>query len=220
MHVMEDFVAVDVMNEKSEPVKVTTIDGIVQEDVITYCIIGFPKCGSTSLRDYLQKIHPHSSAKSFPFGSLWLPGAPELARNWKKPRNRYWIITRDPYERLWSSYWWGQRWHSHSPYPTFEKFLHQDYPGDYTYQTSGLNRPLECCDYDRFIKPIDDLKIPYTRVRFEDMIKKPGFPHIGDTNEHLKGLNFKPMLRPGPLPDHYRDLIKKELDKLGIGEYK
>ena len=196
------------MNEKVEPDK----------DVLSCHIIGFPKCGSTSLRDYLKKIYPHAGVQSFPFGSLYLPGAPELARNWKKPRMKYWIITRDPYERLWSAYWWGQRWHKQQPYPTFEEFLYQD-TGDYTYQTSGLNKPLECCDYDKFIKPIDDLGIPYTRVRFEDMIKLPDFPHMGDTNEHLRSLNFKAGLRPGPLPDHYRELIKKGLDKLGIKEY-
>ena len=77
-------------------------------------LIGFPKFGSTSLRTYLKKRFKIDNVFTFPGFSLYNPTFDTTYMrdtHINRPNSLYIIITRDPYQRIWSAYWWGvHRW--------------------------------------------------------------------------------------------------------------
>jgi len=182
-------------------------------------LIGFPKCGSTSMRGYLRKrFHPN---ELFSFNSFSLYN-PSFNKNFQgahvnRPKTLYIAIIRDPYQRTWSAYWWGMhRWRTESdpPIPTFKEFLRQR-SDEWRYQTSGLDDPILACDYNRYLGKARDLGIDVMVVRFEDMIKNPNFPHEAETKDVILK-ETKRYLDVPPLDDENRALIKAELEKEGI----
>jgi len=192
-------------------------------------IIGFPKCGSSSLRKYLQLKTPHlartpDQIRSFPAQSLYHPDWETVCGGiCSKPDTLSVIITRNPVERLYSAYYWSQKWNeADTIHPTLEEFLHWQPKGtkrtEYTiYLTSGLVDPIECCDYEKYIKKA--YKYNPLILRFEDMIKNPTFPNEAKTNVVLhKALIDKINIKPKPdqMSDNERKLIVEELYKAGI----
>jgi len=194
-------------------------------------IIGFPKCGSTSLRTYLQKRYPRVEVTSFPGSSLYHP-------DWKitcsgkcsQPDTLSIIITRDPIERLWSAYWWSQKWNVHEEeQPTLQEFLHwkpvpvenTKFPsGSWRYLSSGLVDPIDCCDYEKYMKKA--YRYNPIIIRFEDMIKNPNFPNEAKTSDVLQSplkINSHIKLKPDKIDDYHRKLIIEELAKAGIPDH-
>ncbi len=181
-------------------------------------IIGFPKCGSSSLRTYLRdKYGPWVEVRSFPKISLYHPDWEiRMERLLRKENILNFIITRNPFDRLWSSYWWSRRWKGIEI--SFEDFINRrdaktlPLTGDVDSDvSSGLHDPIGCCDYKKYIVKADRCK-PII-IRFEDMIKLPSFPHEGDTTKIVyKGKN---LIRP-EMTETDRYLIENELIKRGI----
>jgi len=190
-------------------------------------IIGFPKCGSSSLRNYFRIRYPKKEVASFPSASLYHPDWLTICGGrCSQPDILSVIITRNPVERIWSAYWWSQRWNtSQTKHPTFEEFLHWTPPSkEWRYLTSGLFDPIDCCDYEKYMKPA--LKFNPIILRLEDMQKNPNFPNVAKTNDVLQGIikayamfkiNIK--MKPDTIPDHYVKLIKEELNKAGIPDH-
>jgi hypothetical protein len=185
-------------------------------------IVGFPKCGSTALRTYLQQKYAkttESYVRSFPPISMYHPTwESRVLQECKKPNVLPVVITREPCARIWSSYWWSFRWRKHDI--TFEEFLKRD--GEESAKkrpmsehaevdiTSGLHDPIGCSDYQKYINKAKDCGVLV--MRFEDMIKAPGFEHIGKTED----IEFEGnKLKYPPLDEDNKNLIKKAFDDRG-----
>jgi len=186
-------------------------------------IIGFPKCGSSSLRHYLRLRYPKMEIASFPSSSLYHPDWETLTKNrCSDPTVLSVIITRNPIERIWSAYWWSQKWKTTDMiHPTFEEFLHWEPPDrDWRYVSSGLVDPIDCCDYEKYMKKA--YKYNPIILRFEDMIKNPNFPNLAKTNDVLKkcgDVNHRGIKMMPKIDDYHRKLIKEELNKAGIPDH-
>jgi len=176
-------------------------------------IIGFPKCGSSSLRLYLRMRFPQCEVASFPGQSLY-------HSEWNPARFldrivQSFIIIRDPYERTWSAYWWSRKYiPKHIPMPTFENFLKHGLD-HHSAHTSGTDNPIQACDYWKYIKKAESLK-PII-LRFEDMIKLKNFPNVAKTAEVVKIATGIDIVKP-PLDAENRKLIKEALIKEGISD--
>jgi hypothetical protein len=182
-------------------------------------IIGFPKCGSTSLRQWYKEKFPGMIVQSFPsvslYHSMWsgrMLG--ECQRDDVLPV----IMIRNPYDRLWSAYWWSKMWGKDI---TFEKFLKRRNAmvdplsgQEFVDVTSGLHDPVACCDYWRYIKKAATCN-PLI-IRFEDMIKLDTFPHEAKT-DGSNPLGKKELVKP-KLDDHHRGLIRDEFILRGMLE--
>jgi len=185
-------------------------------------IIGFPKCGSTSLRTYFRARYPKIEVASFPGTSLYDPDwLVNCGGRCSQPDTLSVIITRNPVERLWSAYWWSQKWNTGSMrHPTFEKFLHWKPPKEWRYVTSGLIDPIDCCDYEKYMKKA--YKFNPIILRLEDMQKNLNFTNEAKTNGVLESpsrTNPRIKLKPDTLDDDNRKLIREELNKAGIPDY-
>ena len=176
-------------------------------------IVGFAKCGSTSLRTYLRQKYTRCEVTSFPLGAslysdYWeskvLPKA-------LSPDILIVIIKRDPYERIWTAFWWGKKFGNKN---TFPEFLRQRKTSDVEI-TAGLNDPIIACDYDRFIRKAEPCN-PIV-VKFEDMIKLKTFPHEAKTDDTLKKLGGGDITKP-LLDNENRSLIHEEFIKEGIND--
>lgn len=131
-----------------------------------YVVVGFPKCGQESLVKYLQN-QGHEAKR---FDVIWLDNAVDLYKkafsDWTPA-----IITRDPAERIWSGYhYW-----SYHKFMVFSEYLKIN-----TYRpVIGHENPIIQSDYSRWIKPFLPFKPEF--FIFEEMVKKPDFPHQNKT---------------------------------------
>jgi len=182
-------------------------------------IIGFPKCGSTSLRTYFKARYPKIQVASFPSASLYQPDWETICGGrCSQPDTLSVIITRNPVERIWSAYFWSQKWNYPSKkHPTFEEFLHWQPPKEWRYTSSGLVDPIDCCDYEKYIKKA--YKYNPIILRLEDMKKNPNFSNEAKTNnvlDQVTALNGRFERKPRVIDDYHKKLIIEELNKFGI----
>lgn len=124
-------------------------------------VIGFSKCGITSLKRYLGCANPEIAYRD--------DGIDDYLRNYSDCTPH--IITRDPVKRVWSAYNYFPILRQMS----FEKFL--DHRGR-EWQGVGCDDVIDACDYEKYV----DRWRPYGVVvhRLEDMVRLPDFPHINE----------------------------------------
>jgi len=142
----------------------------------------FPKCGSTSLREYLRFQYPELDIQSFPGYSLYHKDWTRNVLGSCQAKNVLcMIIIRNPYDRIWSAYWWSKKLNVDI---SFEDFLQVGHPQLLNSKdidsASGVDDPIGCSDYWKYIAKAKGCN-PLI-VRFEDMIKIPEYPHFAKTD--------------------------------------
>ncbi len=179
-------------------------------------IMGFPKCGTTSLLEYLKKKYDMPIARSKGFVEsdfkdhisrrewCYLPFEEQLDRFKKQfgdPEDfKIVFITRDPVERIWSGW---EAWNHYYGGYSFEEYLNlktEDYNQGLAYW--GEVNPIKQVDYWYWITPWmriyhSDIVEVYT---LEGLSPHPDFPQ---TNS----------LKKSEVPSKYKELIEKYLKK-------
>ena len=175
-------------------------------------ILGFPKCGTTSLLEYLKKKYDMEVAREKGFVTsdfkdhisrrewCYLPFEEQLKRfkhEFGDPADfKLIFITRDPVERIWSGW---EAWNHYYKDMTFEEYLNLDtetYEGGLLYL--GEVNPIKQVDYERWIQPWKDCDVEIFRL--EEISQDPDFPQ---TNS----------LKKSNIPHKYRELTEKLLSK-------
>lgn len=126
-----------------------------------YVVIGFSKCGITSLKKYLNCANPEIAYND--------NGVEEYLKNYSDMTPC--IITRDPVDRIWSAY-------NYFPFfskMTFQEFLDFRSP---QWQGVGCNDIIEACNYEKYI----DRFRPYgVKVfKLEEMMNRDDFPKFNE----------------------------------------
>lgn len=128
-----------------------------------FVIIGFPKCGTTSLQRYMTKKYPsvctHRNEIIY---------SNRCSRIWSDRFSQCIpvIVTRDPIERIWSAY----RYYSWTRSIPFEKWVANIDPINMT----GTTNPIESIKYGKFIEPM--LKYKPIILYLENLKCEPSFP--------------------------------------------
>ena len=134
-------------------------------------VIGFPKCGTVSMAEYLRKKYPDDNILKLEFP---IYGEQDKFEDKLKGYTPV-IMTRDKVNFLWSFY----NYFSLSSVP-FEKFLDMPFRA---YNMKGLT-PLQQADFDRWIEPYK--KFNPMIVRIEEAQQWEGFPHAEITKTKNK----------------------------------
>jgi len=151
-----------------------------------YVIVGFPKCGQMSLEKYF-KDQGYDIQRN---DCIWNSNSLQEIKD-QNPGRIPIIITRDPIDMIWDSYWY---WHYKS-LMSFPEYL--------TYSTEresnlGHENPIDHADYEKHILKFAELN-PIL-FKFNEMIRIPGYPHVNQTDN-------KPQITP-----EYRKMIEKALE--------
>jgi len=155
---------------------------------------GFPKCGTTSLLEYLKNKYNFPIAMQSGFYEkdfkdkisrrewCYLPFAEQMKRFKKIFGNiedfQLAFITREPVERIWSGW---EAWKHYYVGYTFEEYLqietkeyNKKYPGLKGLSYLGEVNPIKQVDYEYWIEPFRKYK-PLV-FKLEEIRKEPGFP--------------------------------------------
>ena len=182
-------------------------------------IMGFPKCGTTSLLKYLEKkenlpiqeqsgLYDHGvEGKISRREWCYLPfeETNKLFNNVFGNIEDYKLvfITRDPVERIWSG--WEAWRHYYAGY-MFEQYLQLD-TKEYNKRNPGKGlsylgeiSPIKQVDYHHYIQPFISRGLDVVIFKLEEIRKDPAFPQ---TNS----------LKKEPVPDDKRKLIEYYLKK-------
>lgn len=148
-----------------------------------YAIIGFPKCGTVSLEEYLKRDKKNEVIRVVP-EIAWLPNA---HRTYKAYYSEYTpvLITRDPFDRLWSAYRFYTFFHG----VTWEEFLNGNDP---RYHFIGCSKIKGKWDYTPHINRFAEWN-PLV-FSLEEMQKRPDFPHNNKTDREEMPLQFRQMV--------------------------
>lgn len=161
-----------------------------------YLVIGFPKCGQTSLAEYLHKRF--GSENNADRGEIiWKPDGIELfEKNGYAENYRPVIIIRDPIKRIWSD--WNHLGRGYG-FKTFEEYLQNKKQEGF----GGLGEynPVKRSNYEKYIKRW--AKYDPIVLELEEMQKNPNFPH------HNKGTEYDEKYND--IPQHYRELCESFL---------
>lgn len=178
-----------------------------------YVIIGFPKCGQISLISYLRTNHKDIIVKKDEL--IWNKNGPEIFLEKYGERVIPLIITRDPIERMWSSYnyfqFGGDDWeHGHGDPPICEQYTFPKYLNIKGYEHHlGEMNPVSQSNYQKWYVHWKDIGI-IKRFKLEDLNKKENFPHDNITqkvSKHWKGKTIPLM------PEAYRALAQAKLEQ-------
>ena len=112
-----------------------------------YVILGFSKCGTTSLSRWLHCSHPE----------IGYSGTEEYLKNYSKCRPVF--ILRNPVDRIWSMYCY----HGIFKRMSFEEML--NFKSD-KYQNVGCNDCIEQSDYLKYIEPFKQYDPIIYRLEF------------------------------------------------------
>jgi hypothetical protein len=162
-----------------------------------YLVIGFPKCGQTSLAEYLHKRF--GSENNADRGEIiWKPDGIELfeKNGYAEAGYRPVIIIRDPIERIWSD--WNHLGRGYG-FKTFEDYIYNE-------KQEGLGglgeyNPIERSNYEKYIKRW--AKYDPLVLELEQMKLNPNFGHRNTGDEHSDDYI--------EMPKHYRELCEKLL---------
>ncbi len=153
-------------------------------------ILGFMKCGTTSLMPYLAKKNkmPVTRDGGFYLNEkkptvsrrewCYLPFEEQLKRfkgEFGDPKDYQLVfITRDPIARCWSGY---NAWKHYIDF-TYEEYLDITNPDDLTQlKYLGEVNPIKQADYERWMKPWkDNYPEQITVYKLEELTKDPEFP--------------------------------------------
>ena len=165
-----------------------------------FIIIGFSKCGQTSLETYLNKRYP--SLINRKLENAWAQNAVETyLEKYGHAKYQPIFITRDPIERIWSGYHYFHWDSKELPYReqyTFPEYLELK---DYRYHIGELN-PISQSNYSKWIRPW--LKLNPIVISVEDMEENPNFPHLNKT-EDIRNIQIK------PIPEEFKKLAREKL---------
>lgn len=164
---------------------------------IKYLVIGFPKCGQTSLAEYLHKR----------FGSenvadraeiIWKSDGVHLfeINGYAELGYRPIVIIRDPIERIWSD--WNHLGRGYG-FKTFEEYISNR--NNVGLGGLGEYNPIVRSNYEKFIKRWK--KYDPIVLELEEMQKNPNFGH--QNKGDLYSDDYEPM------PQHYRELCESLL---------
>lgn len=175
-------------------------------------IMGFPKCGTTSLLEYLKVKYKKKIADQkgfYPYDFLnkisrreWCyQSIEEQVRRFKHEFGdpvhfKLVFITRDPVERVWSGW---EAWNHYYKNMTFEEYINLDvdtYEGGLSYL--GEVNPIKQVNYKYWISLWKNGGYEVDVYELEEIRKDPDFPQ---TNS----------LKKSNIPDEYRKLILKAL---------
>jgi len=166
-------------------------------------ILGFPKCGTTSLLTYLAKKHGIPVARDGGFYNgekkpvvqrrEWchLPFEEQLKRfkyEFGDPKDYHFVfITRDPIERCWSGF---EAWKHYIPF-TYEEYLNVTNPDDLKgLKYLGEVNPIKQVDYEHWIKPWREYDIEVYKL--EEVRKDPDFPQTNSLKKsNISKENYK-----------------------------
>lgn len=166
-------------------------------------ILGFPKCGTTSLMPYLAKKRDISVARDAGFYNgetkpvvrrrewSYLPFEEQLKRfkyEFGDPKDYHLVfITRDPIERCWSGF---EAWRHYIPF-TYEEYLNITNPDDLKgLKYLGEVNPIKQVDYEHWIKPWRKYDIEVYKL--EEIRKEPDFPHVNSLKKsNISKENYK-----------------------------
>ena len=160
-----------------------------------FSVIGFPKCATMSMVDYIRKIHPGAEVTR-PENIYTEEQGFHLVKKWHE-----WeciVITRDPVKRIQSCM---------SYFTEFRNLTVEDvYKGVFDrYENIGCKWPIYQSNYDLFIKKWEKKHGQRLKVyKFEDMIKDKDFPHINETDYKRK------------FTKRETDYIKGKLEEAGV----
>lgn len=178
--------------------------------------MGFPKCGTTSLLEYLKKKYDIEVArdKGFVVSDFkdhisrrewcYLPFEEQMKRfkhEFGDPADfKICFITRDPVERIWSGW---EAWNHYYQGLTFEEYLNiktEEYSGGLSYL--GEVNPIKQVDYWYWITPwMKEYSSKVVEVySLEGLAPHPDFPQ---TNS----------LKKSNVPENCRELVEKYLKK-------
>ncbi len=175
-------------------------------------VLGFPKCGTASLQDYLR-IKSGKSRKDTSTTKrewCWFPFEEQLAMfdfEFGDPEDyKLYFITRDPVERIWSAW---EAWHYWYSKYTFEEYLELDsdeyaqrFGESHAGKGVGIHgevNPVKQVDYKHWLTPwLDNFPEQVIVYQLEKIRKDPLFPH----NNSLK---------KSEVPDKYREMILRAL---------
>ena len=156
-----------------------------------YVIVGFPKCGQISLETYLRGLGYDVQRHDI----IWRSNASDMVKT-QNPGRTPIIMTRDPIQMIWSSYFY---WH-YKETMSFEKYLKHKVVRE---SSLGNENPIDHADYEKHINKFLDMK-PIL-LKFEDMITIEDYPHENKTEK-------KPTITP-----KYVEMIQKALDSYKSG---
>ena len=160
-------------------------------------MIGFPKCGQTSLAEYLiKRLGGEFVADRAEI--IWREdGLKQFEENGYLENNyRPVIIIRDPIERIWSD--WNHLGRGYG-FATFEEYLANEKPiGGF-----GEYNPIKRSNYDKWIKQW--AKYNPIVLELEQMMLNPNFKHRNKGEEHFEKYE--------PIPAHYKRLCEKLLER-------
>lgn len=140
-----------------------------------FAVVGFPKCGTMSLAEYLKKKHPGAEVTRPENIYIDLRGlhVQEKWHEWKCC-----VITRGPAARIKS----GIRYFTELRTLPINEILKGTYNGAIRYQNVGFRNPVQQSDYEYYIKKFERRHgVQITRYRFEDLVQDEDFPHANKT---------------------------------------
>jgi len=159
-----------------------------------FVIVGFPKCGQSSLIEYLRVKYnlPIVGRDGAPLVTksefIWHYDAFEKMLKWEERGYKCVIIKRDPVERIWSSYnYFGYR----------EKMTYEEYLNFEGYTNLlGEENPIKQSRYSYWMRQL--LYFSPIIFKLEEVSKDPKFPKLNE------GLKYQ-------MPQEIRDLTIRAL---------
>ena len=129
----------------------------------SYVVVGFPKCGTQSLVEYLHKNGIDCLSRE-----AWITVGQQGIEYYKKHCSQYKpiIITRNPVERAWSDYWYSIQ-------------QNKDQGLTETNRKALLERVSKDSFYDKNLVFWE--KLNPIMLRFESLLQQAGFPQENQT---------------------------------------
>ena len=145
------------------------------------CIVGFSRCGQTSMQEYLHRGQDWQIDK---IECIWDKDMDKIVKELVDNKIEIIAVKRDPVKACWSSYWY---FNTESKGMTYEEWLvHKEYVVGY-----GERNPISCYNYSKWLKRLE--KYNPTVYNIEDYIHRDGFPHHSKNSakgmyQHWKGV--------------------------------
>lgn len=147
-----------------------------------YAVVGFPKCGTMSLANWLITNNPGCQVTRPE--NIYKPYPPP---NGKKPVD--WTdwecvtITRDPVDRIHS----GHQYFTVLQTLSVEQVIKGQWKNSDKYGGVGFEDCINQSDYKHYINEFEtNYNVKIKNYRFEDLIKDPTFPHINKSGHSIK----------------------------------
>jgi hypothetical protein len=163
-----------------------------------FAIIGFSKCGTMSLAEYLKAKNPKCEV-SRPENIYEEDKKPHLVQKWRE-----WVcctITRTPLDRIHSCHQYFTILRQNS----IQDILKGRFHNSKNYYNVGAANLIQQSNYEYFIQKFERHHgVSVQRYRFEDLKDDPDFPHINESEIKM------------PWTEAETKYVQDALDKAGI----